>query len=137
MSTGPTHEVEYRIRLDDLDYMGIVGNASWLILLQRVRSDVLRKLGYPVEQMMADGFGAVVASARIKYLQPARYAETVIIRVTPIDPTESSITLNYEAINQNGKPLIDATLQLVFIDHAGKRMSIPQEIRARLFPEPR
>lgn len=135
MNAGPRHEVVYSIRLDDLDYMGIVGSAAWIILLQRVRSDVLRKVGYPVEQMMGDGFGAVVANATIQYFRPARYAEEVTIQVTPVNPTEDSMVLNYEAFNRSEKPLVKATLEMVFVDLVGKRTLIPPEMRKRLFPE--
>jgi len=73
----------FKVRLDDLDYMGIVGNAQWLIFLERTRIELLEALGFPFADMQKKGVGGVVARAEVNYLRPARFGDVLSVQTTP------------------------------------------------------
>lgn len=52
-----TFEFTYSVRLDDLDYMGIVGNANWLTFMERARIEMLDKISFPFSEMIKQNKG--------------------------------------------------------------------------------
>src|SRR5260370_19920284 len=73
----------HRVRYDEVDAQGIVGNASWLNLLQLGRIEYLRYLGLMLEGGTRTPVQAVVRRAVIDYLAPARFDDALAIRVRP------------------------------------------------------
>src|SRR5260370_8551984 len=62
----------HRVRYDEVDAQGIVGNASWLNLLQLGRIEYLRHLGLMLEGGTRTPVQAVVRPPVADYLAPAR-----------------------------------------------------------------
>jgi acyl-CoA thioester hydrolase len=71
----------HRVRYDEIDAQGIVGNASWLNLLQLGRIEYLRYLGILLEGGTRTPVQAVVRQAAIEYLAPARFDDPLSIKV--------------------------------------------------------
>jgi acyl-CoA thioester hydrolase len=71
----------HRVRYDEVDAQGIVGNASWLNLLQLGRIEYLRYLGLMMEGGTRSPVQAVVRKAVVDYLAPARFDDPLAIRV--------------------------------------------------------
>jgi len=71
----------HRVRYDEVDAQGIVGNATWLNLLQLGRIEYLRYLGILLEGGMRTPVQAVVRQAAIEYLAPARFDDPLSIKV--------------------------------------------------------
>src|SRR5438105_13794155 len=71
----------HRVRYDEVDAQGIVGNASWLNLLQLGRVEYLRYLGLMLEGGARSPVQAVVRRAVVDYLAPARFDDALSIRV--------------------------------------------------------
>lgn len=71
----------HRVRYDEVDAQGIVGNASWLNLLQLGRIEYLRYLGLMMEGGTRSPVQAVVRKSVIDYLAPARFDDPLAIRV--------------------------------------------------------
>lgn len=128
-----TFQFTYRVRLDDLDYMGIVGNADWLIFLERARADLLASIDYPMKRLMDEKIGGVVADLKVKYIRPARLDDTFTILVSAKEPSDSSGTLEYVAQSTDGKPHLKAETKMVFVDASGRPTTIPPGIRVALF----
>ena len=123
---------EYRVRLDDLDYMGIVGNARWLTLLERARADLLTAIDYPMTRFFSEKIGAVVADLTIKYIRPARMDDTVSIEISVEELADVFGNLHYVASSKSGQPFVKAQTKMVFVDEAGRPTKVPEEIRASL-----
>jgi acyl-CoA thioester hydrolase len=123
---------DYRVRLDDLDYMGIVGNSDWLTFLERARADLLAAVGYPMERFFAEGLGGVVADLRVRYLRPARFGAIVSVRVSARELGDTSGVLDYVAEGPDGKAYIQAETKMVFVGKDGRPVRMPDEIRAAL-----
>jgi acyl-CoA thioester hydrolase len=71
----------HRVRYDEVDAQGIVGNASWLNLLQLARIEYLRYLGLMMEGGTRSPVQAVVRRAVVDYLAPARFDDPLVLRV--------------------------------------------------------
>jgi acyl-CoA thioester hydrolase len=71
----------HRVRYDEVDAQGIVGNATWLNLLQLGRIEYLRYLGILLEGGTRTPVQAIVRQAAIEYLAPARFDDPLTIRV--------------------------------------------------------
>jgi YbgC/YbaW family acyl-CoA thioester hydrolase len=125
----------YAIRLDDLDFMGIVGNANWLVFMERSRTDLLAALDYPMQRMFAEKLGGVVAELKVKYLRSARLSDVITMQLTAKEPSESSCTLEYVAESSEGKTFIKAETRMTFIDESGRPTAIPPSILHSLFSE--
>jgi acyl-CoA thioester hydrolase len=122
----------YNVRLDDLDYMGIVGNSNWLTFLERARIDLLEKVGFPFSEMMKQKIGGVVAEANIKFIKPALFNDQLKIAITPHSPFRKGIMLKYIVTNQKELECLQAEITIVFVDQYGKSISIPENIKNKL-----
>ncbi len=127
-----SHEFSYRINLDDLDYMGVVGHGNWLLILQCARVEMLKSIGHSFEELLRQKITAFVRSVSIEFLRPTIHRDTVSVRVQPIELTSTSVTLSYFAKNQKDEQLIEAKLKIVFAEPSGRPTRIPESIRAEL-----
>ncbi len=123
----------YPVRLDDLDYMGIIGNSHWLVILERARIDMLEKIDFPFSKMMKLKIGGVVAEATIKFQKPATFGDQLTVAISPHDPFKYGGFLKYDIHNQQGAPCLFADLKMIFVNSEGKPTTIPPEISDRLF----
>jgi acyl-CoA thioester hydrolase len=71
----------HRVRYDEIDAQGVVGNATWLTLLQLGRIEYLRYLGILLEGGTRTPVQAVVRQAAIEYLAPGRFDDPLSIKV--------------------------------------------------------
>ena len=114
----------HRVRYDEIDAQGIVGNASWLNLLQLGRVEYMRYLGLLLEGTRSP-VQAVVRKASIDYLAPARFDDPLAIRVRTAHLGQRSARIEYVVDNvENGmRPVIGQTI-LVCVEMAAMH-SIP------------
>lgn len=124
---------EYPIRLDDLDYMGIVGNAEWVTLLTRARIDLLEKIEFPFSEMLKQKIGGVVADLAIKFKRPSYFGDSLKIVITPSDPFKKGLILKYLVINQKNEECLMAEVKIVFVDGNGCPVGMPEKIAKNLF----
>src|SRR3990167_3171114 len=105
---------EYPIRLDDLDYMGIVGNAEWITLLTRARIDLLEKIEFPFSEMMKQKIGGVAADLNIKFLKPAYFGDQLKIKIVPDSPFKKGLLLKYLVENQKNEECLTGEVKIIF-----------------------
>jgi len=74
-----TTRTSYRVAYADTDQMGVVYHANYLVLFERSRSDLLRKMGYSYGQMEMDGFLLPVIEAHVDFYSPARFDDLLTI----------------------------------------------------------
>ena len=129
----PALKFEYKVKLDDLDYMQIVGNGNWMIFLERARIEMLEKIGFPFTEMKKRQIGGVVAEAAVTFKRPAEFNDALIIEITPHTPFEKGAGLKYRITNQRGHECLLADLRMVFVDATGRPTDMPAEIKEKLF----
>ncbi len=71
--------IDYRVPYADTDKMGVVYYANYLAYFERVRSEMLRAIGYTYLEMETEGFMLPVVEAHCRYLKPAYYDDILSI----------------------------------------------------------
>jgi acyl-CoA thioester hydrolase len=102
----------HRVRYDEVDAQGIVGNASWLNLLQLGRIEYLRYLGLMMEGGTRAPVQAVVRRTVIDYLAPARFDDPLAIRVRTAQIGNRSARIEYivDNVETELRPVVAETV---------------------------
>ena len=77
-----TH-LPYDVPYADVDMMGFVYYAHYLVYFERARSQMLAEVGYPYWEMEKEGFGLPVIEAHVDYKAPATYGDRLDICAWP------------------------------------------------------
>ena len=88
-----------RVYWEDTDAGGIVFYANYLKFFERARTEWLRSLG--VEQRaLRDSTGGmfVVSDTSVRYRQPARLDDELIVTAQPLDVGRASMTIQQQAL---------------------------------------
>ena len=129
MNTIFSHRLDVRFR--DCDPMGHANNAVYLTYLEQARLAHWRSLwGFGSRR---DVPGVILARAEIDFRRPARYGDTLEIRIGLAAIGRTSFTYEYEIVDEAGNAVATAKSVLVMYDYAAEKpMPIPEEIRAQL-----
>jgi len=74
-----TCEIIYRVPYADTDKMGVVYYANFLVYFERLRNELLRKLGIPYSEIEKNGVMLPVVEAVCHYKNPAYYDDLLTI----------------------------------------------------------
>lgn len=122
----------HRVRYDEVDAQGIVGNATWLNLIQLGRIEYLRNIGLLLEGGKTP-VQAVVRRSTVEYLLPARFDEVVILRVRCSYLGHKSARFEYLADSAEKLRFVVAETVVVCVDMQNfKSTPWPQVFRARI-----
>jgi acyl-CoA thioester hydrolase len=126
------HRLEVRFR--DCDPMGHVNNAVYLTYLEQTRFNHWRSLwGFGSPQTPAEMPGVILARVEADYRRPARYGDTLEIRLVVGEIGRSSFRYEYEVVDEQGRTVLTAATVQVMYDYAAEQpVPIPAEIRALL-----
>lgn len=109
---GLTH----RVRHDEIDAQGVVGQARWLDLFTLARTEYLRNLNITLEGGRAP-VQAVVRWTELEYLAPARFDDKLLLRARVSQLGERSLTFELLADDaEHGLRLVVASAVLVCIE---------------------
>ena len=136
-------EFEFPIRIywEDTDAGGIVFYANYLRFFERARTEWLRSFGLS-QQVLREQTGGmfVVTDVRLRYLQPARLDDQLLVTANLQEKGRASLTigqqalLNREHMNPSEPVLLnEATVRIGWVDAATMRPSrIPATILERI-----
>ena len=114
--------------------MGHTNNAVYLTYLEQTRFAHWRSLwGFGTPQLPPGRPGVILARAECDYKRPAKYGDTLEIRMTVADLGRTSFHYDYEIVDQEGKTVLTAKTVQVMYDYATEKpVPIPDDIRALL-----
>jgi len=126
-STLPfTHSI--RIYWEDTDAGGIVFYANYLKFMERGRTEWLRSLGIEQQRLRDDVGGMfVVSEANIKYLQPARLDDELVVTAQLQSAGRASMTIAQQVLLKPKQPtdtpvlLCEGTIRIGWVDAASMR----------------
>jgi acyl-CoA thioester hydrolase len=126
-----SHRVEVRFR--DCDPLGHVNNAVYLTYLEQARLFHWRALwGFGMDSAPRVP-GVIMARAEIDYRLPAKYGETLEVRIELAAIGKSSFTYDYEIVDSQERVVASARTVQVMYDYAiAKPVPIPDDIRQKL-----
>ncbi|OFW11452.1 MAG: hypothetical protein A3H96_00680 [Acidobacteria bacterium RIFCSPLOWO2_02_FULL_67_36] len=125
------HRLEARFR--DCDPMGHVNNAVYLTYLEQARFAHWRSLwGFGGDKAAPDIPGVILARVEIDYRAPARYGDSLEVRIAITAVGRTSFTYEYEIVDG---PRVVATARSVMVmyDYAANRpVPIPDSLKQML-----
>ncbi|TDC51422.1 acyl-CoA thioesterase, partial [Actinomadura sp. KC345] len=127
-----THRL--RVRYSECDQQGVVFNGHYLFFYDVALTEMWRALIGEYGQMVEDGYDLVVAEARIRYREGARFDELVDVSMPVAHLGVTSMVVR--PVFRVGERLIaDGEVRHVFVDPAsGAKREMPPEVRSALEP---
>jgi acyl-CoA thioester hydrolase len=129
------HEARVRVRYGETDQMGVVYYANYLRYFEVGRAEWLRAGGLPYKQIEDEGAMFPVIEAHVRYRQPARYDEEIIIEVRPTRVGSASMRFEY-IVRRDQTVLCEGWSDHACIDKTGRPKRIPASVKALFIPTP-
>jgi acyl-CoA thioester hydrolase len=126
------YDYPHTVQPEEIDVLGHANNVVYVDWMQSAAVAHSAVLGWTTERYQAMGRGWVVRSHMIKYHQPARAAEAIVVRTWVATMNKATSTRRYQVLRQaDGALLAEAETLWAFIDYAsGRPARIPVEITA-------
>ena len=123
-----------KVYYEDTDSGGVVYYANYLKFLERARTEALYSIGYS-NKKVKDDFGSliIVKSCNIEYKKSAYLEDVLTIRSFVKSISKTSFSMS-QIITRGDDKIVDAQIQLVFVDTKGKPKKIPEEIYSKFKP---
>lgn len=114
---------------EDTDAGGVVYYANYLRYLERARTEWLRALGTPREQLRASvGWIFVVSDVEAKYLRPARLDDRLNVHCEVQEASRASL-LFAQTVERDGETLMQARVRVACVDQTSfKPRRLPAEL---------
>jgi acyl-CoA thioester hydrolase len=124
-------EVRFRVRYAETDQMGVVYHANYLVWMEMARTELCRMRGISYREMeQRSGLHLVVAEARCRYHQPARYDDEILACAWLENAHPRMVTFGYEIRRApDGALLATGETRHLFV-RDGKPAKIPEEFRS-------
>lgn len=130
-----SHELRIPVRYSETDQMGVVHHASYVIWLEEGRTALMSTLGFPYDEVEARGFAMAVRSLEVRYREPARYGDTVLVRTHVERYRSASILYGYELLREGDRRLLaEGTAEVACLDlnRGWRPAQLPDDIRSAL-----
>ncbi len=130
MPENPFVETTIRVRYAETDQMKVVHHAVYLVWFEYARTEFCRKYGVDYSTMEENGLFLPVVEARIRYRQPARYDDELIVRAEVVSRTRRTLHIKY-IVSRNGIGLAEGETTQMLVDGESRPRSFPTEIARR------
>lgn len=118
-----------RVRFAETDAMGIVHHGAYLPYLEEARVAYLRAIGHPyVEVQAVDGVDFAVLEASVRYLQPLRFDDEVVVHLLVGAASRATFQIAY-LLTAAGRPHATGVTVHGCVDPRGRPMRMPEWIR--------
>ena len=123
-----------KVYYEDTDSGGVVYYANYLKFLERARTEALYSIDYS-NKKVKENFNSliIVKACNIEYKKSAYLEDELTIRSFVKSITKTSFSMN-QIITRGDDKIVDAQIQLVFVDINGKPKKIPDEIYSKFKP---
>ena len=123
-----------KVYYEDTDSGGVVYYANYLKFLERARTEALYSIGYSNKKVKDDFESLIIVKAcNIEYKKSAYLEDELTIRSFVKSISKTSFSMS-QIITRGDDKIVDAHIQLVFVDTKGKPKKIPEEIYSKFRP---
>ncbi len=113
----------------DIDAMGIVYYANYLVYFEMARASLLREVGLPYLEMEKSGVMLPVVEAHCEYKASAHYDDELVIHSTCLPFKGPRLRIEYE-VRRNGELLATGHTHHVCMSPEGRVLRPTTELRA-------
>ena len=129
-----THIFPLRVYFEDTDSGGIVYYANYLKYAERARTELLRCMGYPHTNMMADcSLALVVRRCEVDYIKPAYLDDALVVHSGNVKVNSASLFIE-QKITRGTDEIAKILVRLACIGETGKPKPLPNKLSDALLP---
>jgi acyl-CoA thioester hydrolase len=121
-------EINIRVRYAEVDRMGLLHHANYLVYFEQGRTELLRTLGMSYRDLEDQGYLLVLTKLEVRYRRPARFDDVLTVRTTAVKTTAVRIDHRYEVF-RDGELLTEGTTTLACVDRDGRPQPLPELLR--------
>ncbi|GJM21102.1 MAG: hypothetical protein DHS20C15_10170 [Planctomycetota bacterium] len=125
------HRLTLRPRYGEVDSMGIVYHAHYLVYFDQGRTELLRDLGMSYAEIEAQGHRLAVVDAGLRYLSPARYDDELQLETELASVRGASVVFGYR-LSRGDELLATGHTKLGCLDLHNRPCALPPELRKLL-----
>lgn len=124
------HEFGLTVRSTDVDMIGHVNHAQYLVYMEWARFEWLRDTGLTLEELTRRNLLPVVVRVQIDYKKELMMDEKVKVVSEPLRLGNKSAVIQQRVVDEQGNTACEAEVTVVMIDAASRRAtSLPEEFR--------
>ena len=124
--------IKYKIKEEDINYGGHVGNERALVFFQMVRIKFFESLGLS-ELNIGDGIGVIQRNSYVEYNKELFLNDEITIKITKIELEKTKFNFHYEICNQEGKLAINGSTLLLAYNYEEKKLKkVPEIFREKV-----
>jgi len=132
-TTIQTHTITVAPRYAETDQAGVVHHSVYPVWFEMGRTELLRVNGLAYKDLEQAGVFFVVAELHIKYRQPARYDEKLLLETRCSNVTASKVKHTYKLTRCSDNTILtEGSSILACVDTEGKIRRIPEFMYPRL-----
>lgn len=121
----------YRVIYGDTDQMGVVYYANYLAFFERGRCEYMRERAFDYGAFEQQGFILPVTEAALKYRQPARFDDLLVIETTMTAASRITASFGYRVLRDaDGALLVEGSTSHACLTRAGRPVRWPESIRS-------
>lgn len=127
--------IRHRVNYSEVDQMGVVYHARYLVWLDMARTEYLREQGMSYREFEERGYRLAVSEVSIRYRQPARYDDLLTIRCWVHEAASRRVTFGYAIEHdETDRLLATATTVMLSLDSGFALTAMPADVRRLLVP---
>ena len=127
---GQIFHYKIKVRYCEVDAMKRVHNSVYQVYFEEARVDLVRKHGYPYEEIEKDGYLMPISELNIKFTEPIAYEEEVTVQVTLQYIKNYSMKFLYKIVkNDNSIACEGFTIHAVICKEKIDFIEIPDKVR--------
>ena len=137
MALPTVSELLVRVNYSEVDQMGVVYHARYVVWLDMARTEHLRLAGTSYREVEASGYRLAVGELSVRFRRPARYDDLVRVRCWVREVASRRVTFGYAIEDSaSGALLATASTAMMVLNTDMAPARLPGHIRARLLPVP-
>ncbi len=125
--------MDVRVRYPEVDRMGVVYHAHYLVWCDIGRTELIRRLWKPYAELEDEGLLLAVSDCNVRYHVGARYDDRVRVETTLEEVRSRAVTFGYVISRQDGEKatrLATARIGLIAITPEGRTRTLPGDLVA-------
>lgn len=122
-----------RVRYSECDQQGVVFNGHYLFYYDVAMTELFRAILGRYQNLVASGVDVVVAEARIRFVEAARFDDELDIEL-PVKHLGTTSLIIHPTFRVGERLIADGEVRHVFVDPATlAKKPIPQQVREALW----
>lgn len=128
-SDHPWTSTRLRVRYAETDQAGVVYHSNFLIWFEVGRVELCRSYGFNYRDMENEADARLpVTEARVRFRNPARYDDQILVRTRIVEMRSRKITFAYEVVReQDGQLLAEGETVHMVMNSQGRARTFPAD----------